>query len=134
MQRKIVIVLMIWGLIAQPLAAAVLDFMPATNSTLSVMADGDSTLTGHHAMSDVETTNSPCHETADQAQASMDCADCDDGCANGACASSCLFSSPAVMSQVVSMHGCNSHARVIGINDALVQGIPPRIFHPPKRA
>lgn len=133
MLRKIVLVLMMWGLIAQPLMASVLDFMPADSSS-SVVVDSDITTTTHHAVSTEETSASPCHEIADKAKApaTMDCADCDGGCASQVCTSSCSLSSPAVINQSLPMHACHTLDRVVAANDALVQGIRPRIYHPPK--
>ena len=74
MIRMVGIALVILGLIAQPLVAAVPDSMPMDQSS-----------------------QAPCHETAADHTAPMPCTDCDSDCANGACASACSLSALAVL-------------------------------------
>ena len=136
MLHKIVIALMIWGLILQPLRAAVPDLMPVDGSSTAVVVDSDNTLAAaHHAMSDNSASVSPCHDMVDEvSDSSLDCADCDDGCATGACASSCSVSSPAIANQALTKIVGRAPARVAATSDALLQGLLTRIFHPPKHA
>tara|TARA_R110002049_G_scaffold308839_2_gene514416 strand:- start:4854 stop:5258 length:405 start_codon:yes stop_codon:yes gene_type:complete len=134
MLHKIVTALMIWGLILQPLVAAVPGPMLADSSSTVVVVDSDNTMAAHHAMSDDNASTPPCHEMVDEVPESMDCANCDDGCASGACASSCSLSAPAILGQTLTRLAGQSPVRAIATSDALVQGLLTRIFHPPKHA
>ena len=133
MLNKIVMALMIWGLVLQPLTAAVPDLMPAdSSSTAVVVIDSVDAMASHHAINDDDAP--PCHDMVDEVQNSMDCADCEDGCASSVCASSCSFSSPAVVNQLMPKLAQHTPVRAVGSNDALIQGRLTRIFHPPKHA
>ena len=134
MLHRIVIALMIWGLILQPLTAAMPDLMPVDSSSTAVVVDSDNTMAAHHAMSDGSGSAPPCHDMVDEVPDSMDCANCDDGCASGACASSCSISSPAIIGQALIRVAGHAPARVAATSDVLVQGLLTRIFHPPKHA
>lgn len=134
MLHKIVIALMIWGLIAQPLTAAMPDRMAAESSSSFETVDTDSVNASHHAMIGNDTSAPPCHETAEEAPVALDCADCTDDCANGVCASSCSVVSPTVVSEAVPQLLRPTSVRVFGSTGALVQGLLSRIFHPPKNA
>lgn len=134
MWHKIVTVLMMWGLIIQPLAAAVPGPILADSSSAAVVVDTDNTMVAHHAMSDDNASTPPCHEMVDEVTESMDCANCDDGCASGACASSCSPSAPAILGQPLTRLAGQSPVRAVATSDALVQGLLTRIFHPPKHA
>jgi len=134
MLHKIVMALMIWGLILQPLSAAVPDLMPADSSSTAVVVDSANSMAAHHSMSDNNASAPPCHDMVDEVPDSMDCADCDDGCASGACASSCSVSSPTIVGQALTKLAGQSPVRAIVASDALVPGLLTRIFHPPKHA
>lgn len=132
MLHKIVTALMIWGLVLQPLMAAVPDQLPADSSATAVVIASDNAMASHHAMNDSDAP--PCHDMVSEVQNSMNCADCEDGCASGVCASSCSFSSPAVVNQLMPKLARHTSVRATGGNDALIQGRLTRIFHPPKHA
>ena len=136
MLHKIVTALMIWGLILQPLMAAVPGPMLADSSSTAVVVDRDNNMAAHHAMSDDSASPPPCHEMVDEVPDSMECANCDDGCASGACASSCSFSAPTILGQTLALTRLagQSPVRAVATSDALVQGLLTRIFHPPKHA
>ena len=67
MLNRIAIALVIWGLIVQPLTAAMPDFMSAESSSSFAMMDSDSTIAAHHSISANEASEPPCHETSDVA-------------------------------------------------------------------
>lgn len=134
MVRIIGIAFVILGLIAQPLIAAVPDFMPLSDTSSSMSMD--------HSDLDVSVSDhgtaggdqAPCHENAAVQSASMLCTDCDSDCANGACASACSLSTLAVLNQSFLTFECPSAVRLVSASGALVQGLRARIFHPPKHA
>ena len=134
MLHKIVTALMIWGLILQPLSVAMPGQMSADNVQSVVLAASDDSMAAHHAISDSGAPISPCHEMVEDVPDSMDCSDCNDECASGACLSSCSMSSPAITAQSFIRLAGHAPARVVVANDALVPGPPTRIFHPPKHA
>ena len=152
MLRMIGIVLVIWGLIAQPLMAAMPDSMHLGESSSSMsMDDGDLDIVMSHpgtmgADQPSQPSQPPCHETAAEDAATqsstksgtnsttMPCTNCDSDCANGACASVCSPSTLAVLNQSLPKLERLSAVRVVGTSVALVQGLPVRIFHPPKHA
>lgn len=120
MIRTIGIALVILGLIAQPLMAAAPNSMPFGETSTSVPMD--------------QSSQAPCHETAAEETAPMPCTDCDSDCANGACASACSPSTVAVLNQMLLKFERFSAVRVVNTSGALAQGLPSRIFHPPKHA
>jgi hypothetical protein len=137
MVRIIGIALVILGLIAQPLMAAMPDSMPIGESLSSISTDRfdlDIGMSDHGAMGTDQPSQAPCHETATEDTVPMSCTDCDSDCANGACASACSLSTIAVLTQSLLKFEQLSAVRVVGASGALVQGLPSRIFHPPKHA
>jgi len=134
MLHKIVTALMIWGLILQPLSVAMPGQMSADNVQSVVLAESDDSMAAHHAISDSGAPIPPCHEMVEDVPDSMDCSDCNDECASGACISSCSISSPAITAQSFIRLAGHAAARVVVANDALVPGPLTRIFHPPKHA
>ena len=136
MAHKIVAALMIWGLILQPLSAAMPGQMSAdtAESAVAVMVESEDTMAAHHAMSDSGAPMPPCHEMVEDVPDSMDCSNCNDECASGACLSSCSMSSPAITAQSLIRLAGHVPVRVVVANDALVPGPLTRIFHPPKHA
>ena len=134
MLHKILIALMIWGLILQPLSGAMPGQISADNVQSVVLVESDDTKAAHHAMIDSGAPMPPCHEMVEDVLDSMDCSDCNDECASGACISSCSISSPAITAQSFIRLAGHAAARVVVANDALVPGPLTRIFHPPKHA
>lgn len=139
MIHRIAVALMVWGLIVQPLMAAMPVFIPVDSSASVVELAGSDLMAAHHATSGAESPVAPCHETADIAPATiapatMECADCDDACASGMCAASCLAASPALIAQTQAGVLQRRAIRLANNSDALVQGLVSRIFHPPKQA
>lgn len=125
MIRMLGIALVILGLIAQPLMAAMPDSMP--------MGDTSSSMSMDHSGGD-QPSQAPCHETTTDQVAPMSCTDCDSDCANGACASACSLSALAVLIPVLPKFEHLSAVLVVGPSGALVHALPSRIFHPPKHA
>lgn len=125
MVRTIGIVLVILGLIAQPLMAATPDFMSFGDTSSSISVD--------HADPGLS-SEAPCHESSAEQSAPMPCTDCDGDCANGACASVCSLTTLAVLNQSLLIFERVSAVRIVGASGMLVQELRARIFHPPKHA
>jgi hypothetical protein len=137
MIRIIGIALVILGLIAQPLMAAMPDSIPVSDTSSSMSMDHpdlDVGLSDHGTMGSDQSSRAPCHEEAVDQTAPMPCIDCDGNCANGACASACSLGTVAVLNQLILRFERLSAVRVVDTSGALVQGLPSRIFHPPKHA
>jgi hypothetical protein len=137
MIRIIGIALVILGLIAQPLMAAMPHSMPTSDTSSSMSMDHpnlDAGLSDNVTMVSDQSFQAPCHEEAVDQTAPMPCIDCDGNCANGACASACSLGTVAALNQLILRFERLSAVRVVGTSGALVQGLPSRIFHPPKHA
>ena len=137
MVRIIGIALVIMGLIAQPLMAAVPDYIPFNNTSTSASmghGDEDAGISDHSTKNGDQTPQAPCHEAAAEEVAPMSCTDCDSDCANGACTSACSVGTFLMLNEPSLNFGRLSTVRVISASGALVQGLPSRIFHPPKHA
>ena len=130
MVRTIGIALVILGLIAQPLTAAVPDFMPIGETSSSTPLEQSEL----HVGKPDHSSQAPCHETASPEAVPEACTDCDSECANGACASTCSVSTLAVLNPTLFTFKLLSPIRQIDYSVALVQELPSRIFHPPKHA
>ncbi len=133
MIRSIGTVLVIWGLIFQPLLAA----MPAPmagNSLHSLMAL-DFNVVPHamenHGDQSVEKLSKvPCHESGNGDGLSESCDNCDMDCVTGICASSCMICGAAAFQKSLD----NSSSFAAAFSGARAYGLPSRIFHPPKHA
>lgn len=137
MVRIIGIALVIMGLIAQPLMAAVPDSIPFDiTSTSAPMdhSDVDAGKSDHSTLNDDQTTQPPCHEAAVEEATPMSCTDCDSDCANVACASACSLGTLVLLTESSLNFEHLSAVRVISTSGALVHALPSRIFHPPKHA
>lgn len=108
--------------------------MSVDSASSVVMDESEDMMPAHHAMSDSDASIPPCHELAENVPDSMDCSECNDECASGACLSSCSISSPAITTQALLRLTEHAPARVTVASDALVPGPLTRIFHPPKHA
>ncbi|MCB1688587.1 MAG: hypothetical protein KDI33_08880 [Halioglobus sp.] len=127
MVRFIGIAVLILGLIVQPLRAAVPDSMPVSDASSSMSMD-------HSRPDGAHGTMSPCHEMAAEQAAPMSCPDCDDDCAGGSCASACSPGTLALLPPTLFNVDSFTAVQVAVAGDAPVQGLPSRIFHPPKHA
>ena len=144
MIRFVSIVIVIWGLVIQPLMAAAMPTKMMTDSTHSSMvvdrvADVDiSVYAGNHDGSAQSLGDSPkasCHEKSADESSSEHCDKCGDNCANGPCATSCVVGSGVAAFQKISINlDLNSNTLVITTIEARIYGLPSRIFHPPKHA
>lgn len=137
MIRLIGIALIIWGLIAQPLMAAVP--APVTDESSHSIAMADSGVMahamGHHGDQDVEgSSEASCHDNATDSAASESCDNCDMDCMNGICASSCVISGAAAFQKSSVNFDLFSSSLVAAFSEARAYGLPSRIFHPPKHA
>jgi len=137
MIRSIGIVLVIWGLIAQPLLAA----MPAPmtdNSPRSLITTDSSAAVhsiGHHGNQNVaKSSKAPCHENTTDDSSSEACDNCGMDCMNGSCVSSCVISGAAALQKSTLNFDLLSSSLVAASSGARAYGLPSRIFHPPKHA
>ena len=140
MIRSIGIVLVLWGLIAQPLMAAMpasmADNSPRPHSSMASGFNAVARVMGHHDDQNIEEpSKAPCHENAIDDASSEPCNNCDMDCMNGICASSCVGSG-AVAFQKSSVNldllGSTLVAAFSGVRAH--NEFPSRIFHPPKHA
>jgi hypothetical protein len=127
MVRLIGIGLLILGLIVQPLMAAVPDAKPVSDASSSMSMD-------HSRPDGAHETVAPCHEMAAEQAAPMPCAACDDDCAGGACASVCSPGTLALLPPTLFNVDSFTAVQVAVAGEAPLQGLPSRIFHPPKHA
>ena len=137
MIRLLGIALVILGLIAQPLMAAVPDstaVSDAQSSALIDTADSDHGMIDHSAMGTDQPSQAPCHESSTKEISSAPCENCEVNCADGMCASACSISGAALTHQLLVNLASPSATRVVGTTGALVEGLPAPIFHPPKHA
>lgn len=143
MIRLVSIVIVIWGLVIQPLVATAIPTNMARDNgsahlpiiadvTISVHADGqndDSSLAMENS------SKAPCHEKSPEEASPEHCDNCDDNCANGSCSSSCTMgSSPTAFQKISADLGLNSSSLIITTNGAISHRLPSRIFHPPKHS
>lgn len=135
MSRSMGIVLIIWGLIAQPLMAA----MPAPmaddspHSTIMLNPSVAAPAIEHHGAQE-ELSKAPCHENTTDASSSESCDNCDIDCMNGICASSCVISGAAAFQKSLVNFDLLSSSLTAASSGARAYGLPSRIFHPPKHA
>ncbi len=132
MLRLIGIALVIWGLITQPLMAAVpilsTDAKPRT--AMSADADAMSHNMEHHSnQSSGKMSKTPCHENV----ADKTCDHCEAECMDGMCSSSCVSSGAAAFQKLSVNLDLFSSSLVAASPGARAYGLPFRIFHPPKR-
>ena len=142
MIRFVSIVIVIWGLIFQPLMAAVIPAKMMTDNTphSSMVADRvagvDTSIHAEHHDDIVQSLgDSPkasCHEkSADESSSKL----CDNNCANGFCATSCVAgSSAAAVHNLLLNLSLNDRTFAMTTNGARIYGLSSRIFHPPKHA
>ncbi len=137
MIRLIGIGLVIWGLIVQPLMAAMPAPMMDDSSRSAGMVDSGvmAHSIGHHDDKDTkEQSKAPCHEKTTNSASSESCENCDMDCMNAICASSCVMSgATAFQKSSVTIHLFNS-SLVAESSGARAYALPSRIFHPPKHA
>ena len=142
MIRFVSIVIVMWGLIIQPLVAAA---MPAkmmtdadsTHSSMVADIDMSAHANGHHDNSSPtveDSSKAPCHEKSSDGDSSEHCDNCDDSCAGGPCASSCSVGSSAAFQKISANLALNGNTLVTTATGAHSFGLPSRIFHPPKHA
>lgn len=135
MVRVIGIAVVILGLIFQPLAVAVPNYMPVDDAAVAMHhGSADSQESGHEMAGDSSSPRAPCHEAADERGSPAPCADCDGDCGGGACASACFPGTPALLTplQFAVDNFTAVHSAVV--RAMLSQGHTARIFHPPRLA
>ena len=135
MIRLIGIVLVVWGLIVQPLMAA----MPAPMSddssrSLAMVNSGVMAHTMEHHGAQEEPSKAPCHENTTDPASSEPCDNCDIDCMSGICASSCVISGASAVQKSSINLDLFSSTLVAAFSGARPYGLPSRIFHPPKHA
>lgn len=137
MIRLIGIALVIWGLIAQPLMAAMPAPMTGDSSHSAEMVDSGVMAhpMGHYGAQDAEEqSKAPCHEKTTDSASSESCDNCDMDCMNGICVSSCVMSGAAAFQKSSVNLDLFSSSLVAAFSGARAYGLPSRIFHPPKHA
>ncbi len=145
MIRFVSIVIVIWGLIFQPLMAAVIPAKMMTDNTphSSMVADRvagvDTSIHAEHHDDIVQSLgDSPkasCHEKSADEPSSKHCDNCDNNCANGSCATSCVAgSSVAAVHNLLLNISLNGRTFAMTTNGACIYRLSSRIFHPPKHA
>ena len=145
MIRFVSLVIVIGGLIVQPLVAAAMPakmMMDSTHSSMvvDIVAGADTSVHAdahhdNHSESPGSTSKAPCHEKSADASSSEHCDKCDDNCANGSCATSCVVGSGTAAFQKMSVNlGLSSNKLVITTTETRSYGLPSRIFHPPKHS
>jgi hypothetical protein len=132
MIRSVGIVLIILGLIAQPLVTAMPMSMADDSSHSPVVVDSGAM--GHHSDQGAEElAKAPCHESATDSASSESCDNCDMDCMNGICASSCLIGGAVAFQKQLVNIDLLSSTTVAASSGARAYGLPSRIFHPPKQ-
>ena len=145
MIRFVSIVIVLWGLIVQPLMAAAMPakmMMDSTHSSMVVdmVTDADTPVSvdadhDNHSESPGSTSKAPCHEKSPEASSSEHCDKCDNNCANSPCVTSCVMGSGTAVFQATSVNlDLNSRTLVISTTETRSYGLPSRIFHPPKHS
>ncbi len=143
MVRSIGIVLVILGLIAQPLVAAVPTPMVGESPHSHITSDSAVLIHAmdHQGGQDVEQpSETHCHESTTHESTTIAisapselCDNCDkDCCMNGNCASSCVVSGAAAIQKSLVNTDLLRSASVAIFSGACVSRPPSRIFHPPK--
>ena len=143
MTRFVSIVIVMWGLLVQPLMAAAMPtkIMGDSDSTHSPMVAGVDISVhadGHHDNSSLtmkDSSKTTCHEESPDESSSVRCDNCNDSCSSGPCASSCATgSSPAAFQKLSANLALNGNTLVVTTTGARIDGLPSRIFHPPKHS
>jgi len=137
MIRSIGIVLVIWGLIVQPLMAAMPETLTDDTApySMAVDADGMANANGHHAAQDTgQSSKAPCHEKETDNASSESCDNCDSDCMGGICGTACVISGAAAIQKSVNNFNLDSSITISSFSGARAYGLPSRIFHPPKHA
>jgi len=127
MMRLLGVVLIIIGLIAQPLMATVPGNMSDDSTRATMMVELDQ----HSA----DTENPPCHDNTVDEPSSEHCNNCDSDCISGAlCGSFCAIGGAAAIQQSA-FNSYHQHSGMLTtLSEARPFGLPSRIFHPPKHA
>ena len=136
MIRLIGIAILIWGLITQPLMAAI----PMTDSSnhsekSSVTMSHDMNQHVSQSSEKKSKSSSPCHEKTADEMSEESCDKCERVCIEGMCGASCVPGGAGAISRL----SCNSNQIernffVISSQVASPHRFPSRIFHPPKHA
>lgn len=143
MIRFVSIVIVIWGLVVQPLMAAAMPIKMMEGTTYLPMTADTGMLvdTGGHDGDDfslavADSSKVSCHGNVPEEGSLARCDNCSEGCASGACASSCpVGSTPGAFQKMSTSLDLNNSALVITTTGARsYYGFPSRIFHPPKHA
>lgn len=132
MIRLVGIALVVWGLIVQPLMAAMPAPLMDDSSHSAEMVDSGvmAHAKGHHGDQDVEElSKAPCHEKTSD---SVSCDNCDKDCSKGVCASSCVMGGVAAFQKTLVYLGLLGSTSVAASSGARTYGLPSRIFHPPR--
>lgn len=137
MIHYISMVLVIWGLIVQPLSAAIpVQMDHSTHYTKSSDTGRMAYPDGYHnsALNAGESSRFPCHENAVDEPSSEICDNCDINCANGLCASSCVVSGAVAVQNSGIKLDLKGRPPVTTSPGARTFGLPSPIFHPPKHS
>tara|TARA_R110002074_G_scaffold142621_4_gene289270 strand:- start:1841 stop:2245 length:405 start_codon:yes stop_codon:yes gene_type:complete len=133
-----------WGLIFQPLMAVAMPAKMMTDSAhlsmvVEMVAGTDTSVdAGHHnvtAQSPGDLPQASCHKKSADESSSEHCDKCDDNCADGHCATSCVVGGGVAAFQKMSVNlDLNRNTLVITTIETRSYGFSSRIFHPPKHS
>jgi hypothetical protein len=130
------VVLVVWGLIFQPLMAA-LPAQIANNNAHAVMVS-DTGMSSHGdvlspdiAKDTSELSIPPCHEESVDKSSSSNCDNCD--CEHGSCTSHCAALVVAIQKSTVTFE-LKRTTQKSALFEAPTLGLPYLLFHPPKHS
>lgn len=135
MIRSILIMLFIWGLIAQPLLAAMPTPMKDNSPRSLITTDSSAAVhsIAHHGNQNVEkSSKAPCHENTTDDSSSEASDNCDMGCKNGHCVCCYVTSGASAIQKWSISLDLSGSTLVLAYSGARAYGLPSRIFHPPK--
>ena len=133
MIRFISIFFIIWGLVAQPLVAAMPVGKESDKTQFSDIVTALSTVAdGQHGVHQDAADQPPCHEKKVSDSSVEPCQNCNSACIDGLCGGSCLINGVAAIQFSTSNIVLAGSTAIFTTADERINEIPPRIFHPPK--
>jgi hypothetical protein len=134
--RFVGIVLVIWGLIFQPLMAALPAQIANNNTHVVMVSDTGMSSYGDVLSQDIakdtsELSTPPCHEESVDKSSSSNCDNCD--CKTGSCTSHCAALVAAIQKSTVTPE-LKSTTQKLALFEAPTLGLPYLLFHPPKHS
>lgn len=136
MIRSVGVVLVVWGLIFQPLMAMSPSQIVNNNTHAVVVLDTGMPAHGDVLSPDIATdtgelSTPPCHEERVDKSSSSNCDNCD--CKSGICTSHCVGVVAAIQQSTVTSE-LKSTSQELALFEMPTLGLPYLLFHPPKMA